>query len=156
MFIEDLTEDEIAASEAEEAELAARIATLRKRRGAGRHYPSWRYHRTENARIVKSPDEDRKLGDDWADVPFDGNEPVAQQVGPDSRPLALSSEEEKLHAELHAASVAQIDQAIAELDDVEELERLRARERRNPKNTGGRKGVLKAIDARIAELTART
>lgn len=32
-------------------------------------YPSWRYHRTETARIIKDPTEDEALGSDWSDTP---------------------------------------------------------------------------------------
>lgn len=32
-------------------------------------YPSWRYHRTEPARIVDTPEEDSELGEGWADTP---------------------------------------------------------------------------------------
>lgn len=34
-----------------------------------KQYPSWRYHATEEARIVKSAEEDDALGPGWADTP---------------------------------------------------------------------------------------
>jgi hypothetical protein len=33
------------------------------------HIPTWRYHRTEEARIVRSLDELAELGPDWVDNP---------------------------------------------------------------------------------------
>lgn len=33
-------------------------------------FPKWKYHRTEPARTVETEDEDRALGDEWADTPF--------------------------------------------------------------------------------------
>jgi|GEM_PF-6793916 len=33
------------------------------------HYPSWRYHRTEPAQIVDTPEADEALGEGWADTP---------------------------------------------------------------------------------------
>lgn len=32
-------------------------------------YPSWRYHRTEPARIVNDPAEEEALGAGWTDTP---------------------------------------------------------------------------------------
>lgn len=42
-------------------------------------FPSWRYHRTEPARIVNDPLELDALGEGWADTPaaFDAAEPIA-------------------------------------------------------------------------------
>lgn len=34
-------------------------------------YPSWRYHRTEDAIIVNTLAEDEALGEDWASSPAD-------------------------------------------------------------------------------------
>ena len=41
-------------------------------------FPSWRYHRTEPARLVNDPAEDAELGDGWADTPaaFEQEEPA--------------------------------------------------------------------------------
>lgn len=41
------------------------------------HYPKWRYHRTLQARIVESEEEDKALGKGWEDTPaaFDEPEP---------------------------------------------------------------------------------
>lgn len=41
-------------------------------------YPSWRYHATHPAIIVRSPAEDETLGDDWSHTPATfGNQPEA-------------------------------------------------------------------------------
>jgi hypothetical protein len=45
------------------------------------YYPSWRYHRTEPAVIVNSPEEDDALGSGWADTPAAfANEPGAAET----------------------------------------------------------------------------
>ena len=51
---------------------AARLAAARPARSAEsvkRVYPSWRYHRTKPAVIVKSQQEEAALGEGWADTP---------------------------------------------------------------------------------------
>ena len=51
---------------------AARLAAARPARSAEsvkRVYPSWRYHRTKPAVIVKSQQEEADLGEGWADTP---------------------------------------------------------------------------------------
>jgi hypothetical protein len=51
---------------------AARMAAARPTRSvesAKRVYPSWRYHRTKPAVIVKSQQEEADLGEGWADTP---------------------------------------------------------------------------------------
>lgn len=42
-------------------------------------YPSWRYHKTKEAKIIRSDAEDKALGKDWADTPAKfQDEPQAQ------------------------------------------------------------------------------
>jgi len=51
---------------------AARLAAARPARSAEsvkRVYPSWRYHRTKPAVMVKDPNEEADLGEGWADRP---------------------------------------------------------------------------------------
>jgi hypothetical protein len=55
-------------------------------------YPSWRYHKTLKALIVHSPEEDKNLGEGWADSPAafthltdeldgrHGGQPIASEV----------------------------------------------------------------------------
>jgi hypothetical protein len=38
------------------------------------YYPSWRFHRTEPARIIADPTEEEALGEGWRDRPFDADE----------------------------------------------------------------------------------
>ena len=55
-----------------ERERAARLAATRPPRSvesAKRIYPTWRYHRTQPAVIVRSPLEEAALGEGWADRP---------------------------------------------------------------------------------------
>ena len=33
-------------------------------------YPKWKYHKTKPAVIVQDPDEEKKLGPGWQDLPF--------------------------------------------------------------------------------------
>ena len=57
-------------------------------------YPSWRYHKSGQSKIVKSKEEDQALGSDWADTPAAFDEPkkpaiVKKEEVPDSQ-LELS------------------------------------------------------------------
>lgn len=46
-------------------------------------YPAWRYHRTEEARVVKDAAEDAALGPEWKNTPaaFDAPEAVEPLSG---------------------------------------------------------------------------
>lgn len=53
------------------------------------HFPSWRYHRTLEPRIVRDAAEDAALGEGWADTPaaFAEPEPVEDPTDlPDDLP----------------------------------------------------------------------
>jgi hypothetical protein len=56
----------------------------------GDYYPSWRYHRTEAARIVQNAADDAALGDAWVCSPreFAAQDaaPVAAEPVPDEAP----------------------------------------------------------------------
>lgn len=60
-------------------------------------YPSWRYHKTEAAKIIETAEEDAALGKNWADSPaaFEVARPEAQSATPseDSADAELSKDE---------------------------------------------------------------
>lgn len=55
-----------------------------------KNYPTWRYHSTENPRVVKSEVEENNLGDGWADTPaaFHTPEPFSE---PKPEPVVVAS-----------------------------------------------------------------
>lgn len=53
-------------------------------------FPSWRFHRTEPARIVNDPIEEEALGDGWADTPaaFADDDEPAEPATPEAVQMA--------------------------------------------------------------------
>ena len=74
-------------------------------------YPSWRYHKTHQPKVIYSADEDLSLGEEWADSPakFEGikeDNSLAEGQGGPTKPKAYrdhmsewESKEEKDHKE---------------------------------------------------------
>ena len=79
-------------------------------------YPSWRYHRTEAAKIVHSEEEDQALGEGWADTPAAFE--AAQADTGSSEPKITQEEAEALlnggQAEITPEAVVTADEAKAE------------------------------------------
>lgn len=44
------------------------------------YYPRWKYHRSEPAVIVETPEAEAKLGAEWSDTPAAFDEPEAGQA----------------------------------------------------------------------------
>jgi hypothetical protein len=126
-------------------------------------YPSWLYHKERKPQLVTSPSLGaRMLAAGWSDTPATFQTPEQKEA--DLDPLGLGSDESlakadaaKLEAEaeaeraaqLHGTSAAVIIESLETVDDLEQLERIRAREQSNPAHEGGRKGVLAALDKRL-------
>ena len=129
-------------------------------------YPSWLYHATKKPQLVTSASLGaRMLAAGWSDTPATFATP--EQVEEDLDPLGLGSDADlakadaaKLEAEaeaeraaqLHATSAAVIIESLETVDDLEQIERIRAREITNPKHEGGRVGVLAALDKRLTQI----
>lgn len=111
-------------------------------------YPSWRYHATHPARIVRSPDEDTALGAEWASSPALLGRPVAS---PPSEPVTPVANDPRA-SELWAAQVSTVVARVREATDAVTLADVRAMEVLNPKVKGGRRTVMQAIDARLEAL----
>lgn len=137
--------------------------------GAKVLFPSWRYHATEKARIVQTPEDEAALGPGWTDspatVPVPAPEPVIvePEAAPAEMPIAASPDAPVLAdpttpsanpqaEELWATSVADVLLALKSVDAVETLDKVRDYEQDNPKKP--RKTVLDAIEKRRSDLTA--
>lgn len=48
-------------------------------------FPSWRYHKTESAKIIHSQEEHDELGDDWAMSPAHLEEPAEKPAKPEEK-----------------------------------------------------------------------
>ena len=46
------------------------------------HYPKWKYHATEEPRLVKDADEEAKLGKSWCENPQDCEKAADSKPGP--------------------------------------------------------------------------
>lgn len=105
-------------------------------------FPAWWYHASEKPKLVRSPEELEALGSEWHDTPAPWNLPEVED-GPtqDARQL-----------ELYAESVFSVIEGVNRMDDEDLLKQVQTWELANPKYSGGRKMVLKAIEERIAAL----
>ena len=125
-------------------------------------YPSWRYHATEAARLVHTPDDDAALPAGWSEspatvgpvAPAPDPPPLTPPVAPAPAPVP-DEEREALEfaakaGALHAMKAADIIATIEVADDPEGIAAVRAMEEANP--NGARKTILKALDARAAAL----
>ena len=118
-------------------------------------YPCWRYHKNFPARLIHNPGQEVALGAGWVDNPAkvdDGDAaPVATEPPPTPQPPP-PAEIPLLNAEhldaLLAGNVATVSARMADISEVDHLAQLSAREDTHK----GRKGVLKAITARLDAL----
>ncbi len=78
-------------------------------------YPSWRYHKTELAKIIHSHEEHEALGDDWAQSPAAFEEVAAKDVEQDGPSDPLESLPAGTPDGLGERSEAQLAQMAAEL-----------------------------------------
>ncbi len=129
-------------------------------------YPSWLYSKDRKPQLVTSATLGaRMLEAGWSDTPKTFQKPEAIEL--DLDPLGLGTDEqlaaadaEKKAAEdeairaasMHAQTGPVIIAGLETVTDIEQLEKLRAREQSNPDHVGGRKTVLAALDARLAAL----
>ncbi len=126
-------------------------------------YPSWRFHATEKAKIIKSPDEEHP---DWHETPVGSVPPpppksdfeaVRSGAGPATGDIqAAPADDAKVTRmnELHGTKAEAVIVAVSQVKDLATLDEVKAFEIMNPNRPGGRKGVLAAIDVRAAELQA--
>ena len=109
-------------------------------------HPKWKYHKTQEARIVQTAADEAALGPDWKDTPA-----AFIEVAPVVAPTITDAQAAEIYGKRAADLVAHV--AVAPKEALDELASVRATEVGNPKYPGGRKQVLAAIDARIAALT---
>lgn len=142
-------------------------------------YPAWRFHATLPDRIVKNAEEDAALGPGWGPagaVPPQAPDSTPEQTSvPDAAPVVVDEKGDKAVTELGslvpatgpASRLPTVEQIAADLyktngpelieriesaTDIEILELTRQVELVNPGRPGGRKGILRALEARIAVL----
>lgn len=118
-------------------------------------YPCWRYHATRDAVLVRTRADYDALGPGWADtpaafppapvVPVDSVDPPAAH----ETPLPTT---EEIAADLYRLKADKVVAAINRATCVDILERTRQVEAVHPEHKGGRKSVLRALEARLAEL----
>ncbi len=105
--------------------------------------------------VALTDDEARALGNqvELVDPPSSSTEDSGQQdeSGPGDEDRRDPDERAK-DAEVHSTSVDDAVVHIKAIPDVAHLQLIAERERRNPKVLGGRKTLLSAIEARIAEI----
>lgn len=151
------------APESQTAESASSYVPLR--------YPSWRHHEDGREQLVQDVDEDRALAADagwhrspdkttWPDEDALGLEdassvpdgPVAG-AAPSRSPVMTADEvEQKACEQLWNTPIGDVVDALEAQTDAAVLQRVRAREVKNPKFDGGRKGVISDVDDLIARL----
>ncbi len=128
--------------------------------------PTFLYHPTRPAQLITAqPLVARMLLAGWSDTPATFQ--AKEQVEADLDPLGLGSdadlakadaaakaaEDEQLKAAaMHAQTGPVIIAMIDTVTDIEQLERIRARESTNAEHSGGRKTVLAALDAKLNHL----
>lgn len=115
-------------------------------------YPSHRYNAKGEVQEVKNAEEDGRLDKAvWRGSPADFTpEEAAPAVPTDAEIAKTTSAAEGRRAELYAATVPEIAARVATIGDRATLDLILSYEQTNPK--GARKGVLQAVEARIAEL----
>ena len=56
-------------------------------------YPKWKYHKTAEPKVVNSEDEEKALGNEWAESPTDfAEEPAEAPVKKETKASAKSEE----------------------------------------------------------------
>jgi len=119
-------------------------------------YPGWRHHVSGKSQIVNSPEEDEALGAGWyrdagdAKAAANGQAPAAETSKNDE----TDATEDEVPVSLYDTPAAKVVELLPTIADAAHLRELNDVELANPKYPGGRKSVLEAIRARLAELEA--
>lgn len=128
-------------------------------------YPAWRYHIALPPRIVQNEAEDKALGPGWAPHWLDLRKkqpsvpPVVAPEPPAPRfaPPEVEPEPPELAEDVRGflrTKVANLVPQIAEMTDAAAIARWREVEVAHPNYPGGRPNILRALNARLAELQA--
>lgn len=119
-------------------------------------FPSWRYHKSQPARIVQTQADSDALGPEWADSPaaFAPKPAVPHVPAKNDLPESVPEKHDQA-AELHGTKAPEVIAAIEQATDLHKLTELDLMERAHPTRSGGRRMVLKAIEDRIAALAAK-
>jgi hypothetical protein len=108
-------------------------------------YPACRYAPNGRQCVVQDADEDRALGSGWFDHPD-------KAVAGASAPEVPESDIDQAEAEaVYATSVKELVARIKAMESLEALAKVAEIESNNP--SGARKGVVKAVSDRVADLT---
>jgi hypothetical protein len=130
-------------------------------------YPGWRYHPTEKAKIIHSPEQESLLGEGWSETPF--SPPVAPAWNVREAPAPLSEPDPNANTpppadddaialadaraeRWYGMSTRDAIERIARIESIEDLRDARSIEAKHPRSKGGRRPVLKAIGDRFHDL----
>jgi hypothetical protein len=111
-------------------------------------YPSYRYGRSGETKLVRNVEEDDALNpEDWKHSTADFDKKDDAPAPPPTPPIAKSDAQK---AELYSAKVGDIAARVETLSDIVMLQTIQGFEEGNPK--GARPGVMKAVEARLKAL----
>lgn len=115
-----------------------------------KHFPTWRYHRTEKPRLVHTPTELEALGEDWKHSPADFAPKAADGSVVTAAPIQTPTQASPIAAALWRDRAEVIRSSVETMTDAGQIEMLIEMEKANP--TSPRSTVLSALRKRLRAL----